>query len=1047
MEVFDKLRSLYFEKEKENLVIFVGAGISKYFANIEEENGFPSWDELVKEFIIDDLKETKCIDYLKTMQIYEDTYSREVLINKVKERFPKKYKCGDIHKLIFDIKPAHIITTNYDNLLEKAMTEKHSTGEYHIVVEDKSIPLSNSKQKFILKAHGDLEKENIVLTEHDYNDYEKNFPLILSFIKYIFSKHKVLFIGFSLNDPNFNKILYWVKNILEQHSIEHTLISYDDISNSERKHFKNKSVDVITKDEIIKKLNCSENDYLEYVLKFVQYGFPEKNFTREQRLKLLSENILELKNFKYLLPKIVKETLKDVNYNFHYESLSETYKKNTKKEEKEKNFPYIANIYQKDSFINTKDIINLYSLLQEEKGSLSDTFLNDIYTLFSLLNIIYIGDIKVFDVSIPIKIDKINLQLPTYTFNENGIFIEDDLSFEKKYTNYDFFTFSKEDYYIDYLFGDKNNAYNKCKKLGFIENNNIEKYLYYFKLHYLFDGRKIKSYEDLDIDSFNVYENIFNIMTKHQQNILNTIHRLDFVSDFDNYITITEIEYKKYLKKEKNFLFHFSSDPNDSFHYKNSFYINYSRFLKFILLNRLPILQEFQVQNVIHRANKFYFNNFTNEDIKISNWNLIGFLLDSNESAIKVKIINKYNKEFNKPIFIDFNHSFVKEIFSNCINENFDDMLIKLKNVFYLISLSAKKEENFIFILDLFYKLITSKMKNLEYFSTALEISYINYTENNSFTKKIKLKLKKVLDKYLEYKLTSFSEKNKDTNDNDFSAFILRSLKVKYRKKDLKILTLLNGNDCQLPCQNLSSFIFLLKSMGYKLEEIQKNIITPIRNNFQDDEFYTRSDYPGDKCPNQIENSVVRIYKYFSLDIGVKKIEEHYVNKLLNESGNLFDNAISWIIYLIDENMISKEFYSVMKQKDVLQKFSLSLNHMFKKDVVTPFDNQLEQSRNLFVEFLLKTKNAKLITNLLKELNDEKNSYNFIKMFIYLINKPKVINNYKSNLVEILNYFDNTKFKNIILPVKYLLLNHKGLDDRELKNILLNILENEKDNI
>lgn len=61
-------------------------------------------------------------------------------------------------------------------------------------------------KNLLVKAHGML--SNVILSEQDYNEYEQKFPLILSFIRYVFSKHKVLFIGFSLSDPNFNKILF-----------------------------------------------------------------------------------------------------------------------------------------------------------------------------------------------------------------------------------------------------------------------------------------------------------------------------------------------------------------------------------------------------------------------------------------------------------------------------------------------------------------------------------------------------------------------------------------------------------------------------------------------------------------------------------------------------------------------------------------------------------------------------------------------------------------------------------------------------------------------
>lgn len=1045
MNIFNELRNLYLEKEKNNLVIFVGAGISQFYSNTENDKPFPSWDGLIEKLVIDDFKENFCIDYLKTAQIFEDTYSRKKLLETVKELFPKNYDCSDLHKLIFEVEPAHIITTNYDNLLEKAMEQKNYDGKYHIVNEDNSIPLSKSKQNLLVKAHGDFDKNNIVLSENDYNDYDKNFPLILSFMRFIFSKYKVLFIGFSLSDPNFNKILYWVKSVLKENSIKHTLISHNNISKSEKIHFDKKNVSVITQNEIISEIVDKDN-YLKSALSFIKNGFPKEKFSKKQRLDILLNNISELKNLKYLLPEIVQKTLISENLKFFYESLADIKNKN----DREKVFPYIANIFQSDFYIGKKDMLNLYYLIKDEKSILDTNILNEIFSLFLSTNIIYIGDIKVFDASILIAIDDKELnQLSTYSFDKNGIFIESDLSLLKGCLSYDFFTFSTDDYYIDYLLGDKNNAYNKCKELGFDKNNDIEKYLYYFRLQYLFNGRKILNYEDLDEDSFNVYDNIFNIMTKHKQKILSSIHRLDFVKNFDDYITDTIIGYENHLKKMEGLPFHSSIDSNDSFHYKNSFYINYSRFLKFILLNKFPIIEDYGVQNVIHRANVFYFENFTNENTKISNWNLIGFLLDSNESKIEDMITRKHNKSFNTTTIIDFEHSYVEDLFISNISIDLEKSFLKIVNLFYLISLSAKKEENFVFILDLYNKLIRHNTKNIEYFTKALNISYINYSTHNEFSQLTKSKLKDIMNFYIEYKLTSLSSGHRDKtiNDNAFSNFILNDFNINYTDKSEVILMLLDKEEIELSCQNLTSFIYLLKMMGYEINDITKNIIIPIKKVFEEESFYKEFNHPSNKCPNQVEHSVIKVYKLFLLDIGVKKIEEHYIDILLKESGSLKDNAMECIIYLIDEGIISKEFYSIIREEDIVQKFSSSLNHMFKKELITPFDKWLDKQRNLLVEFLLKTKNVNLITNALEQLDDEKNSYNFIKIFICIINQPKVINNHKDDLIEILNYFDNTKFKNMLLPTKYLLLNHVGLDDKELRNILLNIFKDGEDGI
>ena len=72
MKVFNELRNLYQEKEQNNLVIFVGAGISENYANIKDGKKFPSWKTLVESLVPEDMDKTSIIDSLKIAQIFQD---------------------------------------------------------------------------------------------------------------------------------------------------------------------------------------------------------------------------------------------------------------------------------------------------------------------------------------------------------------------------------------------------------------------------------------------------------------------------------------------------------------------------------------------------------------------------------------------------------------------------------------------------------------------------------------------------------------------------------------------------------------------------------------------------------------------------------------------------------------------------------------------------------------------------------------------------------------------------------------------------------------
>lgn len=124
MKVFNELRNLYQEKEQNNLVIFVGAGISENYANIKDGKKFPSWKTLVESLVPEDMDKTSILDSLKIAQIFQDNYSKESLAYKIKELFPQDYDSHEIHQLIFDLEPAHVLTTNYDHFIRKSITSK-----------------------------------------------------------------------------------------------------------------------------------------------------------------------------------------------------------------------------------------------------------------------------------------------------------------------------------------------------------------------------------------------------------------------------------------------------------------------------------------------------------------------------------------------------------------------------------------------------------------------------------------------------------------------------------------------------------------------------------------------------------------------------------------------------------------------------------------------------------------------------------------------------------------------------------------------------------
>ena len=1042
MKIFSELRSLYEEKEQNNLVIFVGAGISENYANINGGTGFPSWQTLIDAMVAEDMQHKNDVDFLKTAQIFQDNNSKEALVNKVKELFPKDYDFHEIHKLIFDLEPEHILTTNYDSLLEKAMRYKNLDIKYHIVDSDEKIPLSKSKQNLLVKAHGDLHRGNIVLSEQDYNEYDKNFPLILSFIRYVFSKYKVLFIGFSLSDPNFNKILYWVKNILDENSIKHSVILHDDISESERIHFEKKSVKVLTKDEIVSEVLANtedENNYLIEALNFIKKGFPSQNYTSMQRLDVLKKDLKRMKYFEYFTPELISAFLEGVYLEFYYYEVAESLEKNN---EKTICFPWISNIIQKDSYTNPKDELNIFSLIKKEMDNIEsdidfqENYFQDIAKLILSTNISSIGYMHssieqkdILELLQQTDIENKNLQyLLTYKHKidgSTGLFNGYDKSFKKESPYYNQLIFSDESYFTDYMLGDNAQAYKKCESS--ILNDSIDKYLQYFRLHFL------RTKDDGDSDSYKMSNDLYNLMDKYNQKLFKNIHHLGFVQTFLDYILTLEKNYEELLKSDPKFL----GGWNKKVLYRVSFYINYSRFLKFIILNKFPVFREEQVNKAINLANKLYFKYFfevEEDEIGLSNWIILGIALDAKSSDIRESTIEFFNNPANKKYAICFDKKYIKDLFlENIANKNIEESLINFKNLFYVLALSTKDRENYIFILSLFYELIQFDIKNIEHFSEAFHMAYLHYSKENTIDDEIKDSLEKTLELYLEYKVDY--TRNKDIVVDDLFAHFIDSIydmKLNFKNSNKTILQLLKTDREDITCKNITELIYLFKILGYSYKDIEK-VVIHIQNKFEKEDFFDRTDrikYPLEQDTEEIQNAIIAIYKAYKKNLGVEKIEDHHINTGYSRE------PVEWLILLIDKGITSKDFdkkIDISKYKDALES---SFKHLC---LQRKFDFK-KGTRHVLVEFLIKTNNIQIILSIFHVLKFDDNISAYIDLFTFLINNKSILKDYKSELIKLLELLENSSYKSIFLSTKLILLNHKNISDDELKKILIKIL-------
>lgn len=239
----------------DSLIIFVGAGVS---AN----SGLPGWNQLVDVFR-DELALDDDADNLKVAQFYYDTWGQQKYFQKISDIFNEHLNAqpNEIHKHIFRIQPRHLITTNYDTILENKMNSE--MDKYDVLKQDKDIPYSKSS-RYLIKMHGDLLTKNIVLKENDYLDYENNFYMISTMIKSLIMNNTLLFIGYSLSDSTFNSIFRLIHNSLGDNAKRAFFYTPNAPKSPVVEYYKKKGIFVISDDEEIEQegLGKSTSNFL-----------------------------------------------------------------------------------------------------------------------------------------------------------------------------------------------------------------------------------------------------------------------------------------------------------------------------------------------------------------------------------------------------------------------------------------------------------------------------------------------------------------------------------------------------------------------------------------------------------------------------------------------------------------------------------------------------------------------------------------------------------------------------------------------------------------
>lgn len=206
-ENIKSLNSILKQMKMGYLSIFAGAGLSV-------SSGYVDWKKLMLP-VCELMRLDNSGDLTEIAQFYKNKYGRQGLNDIIFEEFSKIPKNNANIEILSRLPIKNYWTTNYDDVIETEL-RKRGLNIHKLEFQDSFKYHVNKGDVNVYKMHGDKEHpDNIVITKEDYQQYDKKRGLFSKLLSVDFVRNTFLFIGFSFNDPNLERILSVAKGSVD----------------------------------------------------------------------------------------------------------------------------------------------------------------------------------------------------------------------------------------------------------------------------------------------------------------------------------------------------------------------------------------------------------------------------------------------------------------------------------------------------------------------------------------------------------------------------------------------------------------------------------------------------------------------------------------------------------------------------------------------------------------------------------------------------------------------------------------------------------------
>lgn len=198
----ERAHQLGLEAARGHLSLFLGSGVSVPL-------GVPDWKTLLAEVGGEEIDDFEPKSAPQLAQDIEAAVGEKELRRRIARRVNIR-GVAPTHLLLAALAVGQTVTTNYDTAYERALGTSIGMREYRVLTRQ----LALQPLPWLLKLHGCATRpKTIVITTDDYARLENEHRAIQAVVESLMMTSHLLFVGFSMGDPNFVEVAKRVKSV------------------------------------------------------------------------------------------------------------------------------------------------------------------------------------------------------------------------------------------------------------------------------------------------------------------------------------------------------------------------------------------------------------------------------------------------------------------------------------------------------------------------------------------------------------------------------------------------------------------------------------------------------------------------------------------------------------------------------------------------------------------------------------------------------------------------------------------------------------------